>query len=538
MKKLSVYMLAFAAMGLAMTSCNKDERTDYDNISVNVEENEIMNDVKIHQNGNSPVNYWDEGDRIRFIDQNGNGAIFAARTSTAIAHFQFIQNINTARAFDQDNGPIIGIFPWDGAVSARRIDLPTVQNSENGEIFKHFPLYAEEPLRPGYLFRNLCGVAKLNVTANVAIDSITITTEKYLNGAFNIDMTDPTEPMLVSRQSSHATKSVTLKLSNPQVPTNHFYRIALPPTTYNVFKITFYSGNTQYVKVAPMPIQIDRHMGTIINCNITGATFTSNPVGSVNGVFSVSANQTVNFAKGNLQYIATSGHPFWHFADNQWDYINITNQSNDSDGDRDLISWGANRYNVGNNHLAGNTGNAYTIWNQRGTYSYLPGTDDLAGINDWGNNVISNGGNAAGLWRTLTAAEWNYLLNTRTGDRFLNAELTVNDMTVKGLIIFPDGFSSNYAGCNDAEAPAAAIAYYDWVNLEAAGCVFLPIYNYGKPVNGKKHFSGAAVESYYWTATPDTDDEANAVKLSKTDGMSEEVISKRCGAYIRLVQNI
>ena len=85
MKKLSVYMLAFAAMGLAMTSCNKDERTDYDNISVNVEENEIMNDVKIHQNGNSPVNYWDEGDRIRFIDQNGNGAIFAARTSTAIA---------------------------------------------------------------------------------------------------------------------------------------------------------------------------------------------------------------------------------------------------------------------------------------------------------------------------------------------------------------------------------------------------------------------------------------------------------------------
>ena len=242
MKKLSVYMLAFAAMGLAMTSCNKDERTDYDNISVNVEENEIMNDVKIHQNGNSPVNYWDEGDRIRFIDQNGNGAIFAARTSTAIAHFQFIQNINTARAFDQDNGPIIGIFPWDGAVSARRIDLPTVQNSENGEIFKHFPLYAEEPLRPGYLFRNLCGVAKLNVTANVAIDSITITTEKYLNGAFNIDMTDPTEPMLVSRQSSHATKSVTLKLSNPQVPTNHFYRIALPPTTYNVFNHPYGKG--------------------------------------------------------------------------------------------------------------------------------------------------------------------------------------------------------------------------------------------------------------------------------------------------------
>ncbi len=174
----------------------------------------------------------------------------------------------------------------------------------------------------------------------------------------------------------------------------------------------------------------------------------------------------------------------------------------------------------------------------RGTYNYLPGTDELAGINEWGNNIIANGGNAANLWRTLTADEWSYLLNTRTGDRFLNAELTVEGKTIKGLIIFPDNFSSNYAGNNDVAAPAVSMTTAEWNTLEAAGCVFLPIYNYGREVNGRNHFVASGNESYYWTATPETDDQANAIKLSKTDGMSEEVIAKRCGAYIRLVQNM
>ena len=538
MKKLSVYIFAIAAMGMAMTSCNKEEGNAPDSISINLEDNEVLNDMKVHQNGEGLAFYWDRGDRIRFIDQNGNGAIYSANTTAALATFDFVQNINTALPFNSELGPIVGIFPWDGAVSARRISLPTVQNSVSGEIYKHFPLYAEEPLKPGYLFRNLCGIAKLVVTADVAIDSITISTEKVLNGDFNIDMTDPTEPMLVARNNNHGTKSVTMKIAEPQVPSAKVYKIALPPSTYNVFKVTFYSGNTQYVKYAPMPITIQRHLNSVININLSGATFTSNPVGSVNGVFSVSANQTVRFAKGNLQYYAVSGHPFWQFADNQWETLDAVNQRADAQQDRDMISWGANRYNRGNNSTNGTTGNAYQIWNMRGTYNYLPGTDELAGINEWGNNIIANGGNAANLWRTLTADEWSYLLNTRTGDRFLNAELTVEGKTIKGLIIFPDNYSSNYAGNNDVAAPAVSMTTAEWNTLEAAGCVFLPIYNYGREVNGRNHFVASANESYYWTATPETDDQANAIKLSKTDGMSEEVIAKRCGAYIRLVQNM
>ncbi len=541
MKKLSVYIMAIASMGIAMTSCNKEENTVAEPITVTLEENEILNDAKVHQMGETYTYYWDEGDQIRFIDQNGYAAIYKATRMAPRAEFDFVQNVNTSRPFDRSNGPIIGIYPWNVGVNAGAFTMPKVQNSVAGELYKDFPLYAEQPLNPSYEFKNLCGVAKIVVSGDVAIDSISVTTDQVINGDFRIDMTDPNNPVISPVQpNGHGTKTITLKVENPEVPAAKAYKIAMPPAEYKTFVITFYAGNTQFVK-RYQNISIIRTAYTTLNINtpLSGANFSANPVGTINGAFSVSANQTVRFAKGNLQYVAVKGHPFWHIADNQWDYLDVINQRQGYGGDRDLISWGANRYNVANNDVAGNTGNSYAIWNRVGTYNYLPGTDALAGINEWGNNAIENGGNAANLWRTLTAAEWDYLLNTRSGDRFLNAELTIGAMTVKGLIIFPDGYSTNYAGVNNATEASVAIAMSDWFNMEADGCVFLPINTYGRDVNAQAHFpENSGSMSYYWTATPDSDTEANAIKLSKTTGMNAEVIAKRCGAFIRLVQNI
>ena len=539
MKKLSVYIMAIASMGLAITSCNKEESTVADTISVSLEENEILNDAKVHQMGETFTYYWDEGDRIRFIDQNGYAAIYKATRMAPRAEFDFVQNTNPSRQFDRTNGPIIGIYPWNTGVTAGIFTMPKVQNSNAGELYKGFPLYAEQPLNPSYEFKNLCGVAKIVVSGDVAIDSISITTDKVINGDFNIDMTDPNNPVISPVQlCGHGTKTNTLKIANPEVPTAKAYKIAMPPAEYSTFVITFYAGNTQYVK-RYQNISIIRTAFTTLNIStpLASANFTNNPVGTINGVFSVSASQTVRFAKGNLQYIAATS-AFWHFADNQWDYMNPLNQTGGYGYDRDLICWGANRYNRTNPNAAGNSGNAYAIWNRGGNYSYLGGTDDLAGNNEWGNNKIENGGNAVNLWRTLTADEWNYLLNTRANDRFLNAELTIADKTIKGLIIFPDNYSSNYAGVNVANAPAVSISTTEWQNLEADGCVFLPANNYGRPVQGRNHFVANGNMSYYWTATPNSDTEANAVKVSKTEGVSEVVIEKLCGASIRLVQNI
>ena len=110
MKKLSVYIMAIASMGIAMTSCNKEENTVAEPITVSLEENEILNDAKVHQVGETYTYYWDEGDKIRFIDQNGYAAIFEAVRMAPRAEFDFVQNVNTSRPMVPSLVSILGML--------------------------------------------------------------------------------------------------------------------------------------------------------------------------------------------------------------------------------------------------------------------------------------------------------------------------------------------------------------------------------------------------------------------------------------------
>ena len=110
--------------------------------------------------------------------------------------------------------------------------------------------------------------------------------------------------------------------------------------------------------------------------------------GAVNGKFSISNGNQIAFSKGNLQYQASTG--TWRFAANQYDAIGSDNSniSPTYTGWIDLFGWG-----TGSNPTITSTNN-----------------DDYTIFVDWGNNAISNGGNEANLWRTLTNNEWKYLL--------------------------------------------------------------------------------------------------------------------------------
>ncbi len=132
------------------------------------------------------------------------------------------------------------------------------------------------------------------------------------------------------------------------------------------------------------------------------------PDGALPGLFSVSATKQVHFSQGNLQYQASTN--TWRFAEHQYDYVgtqtadergnyggNVSGSDNRSisstySGWIDLFGWG-----TGSNPTLSST-------------SYM----DYGTFVDWGGNPISNGGNTVNQWRTLTIAEWNYLLNTRT----------------------------------------------------------------------------------------------------------------------------
>lgn len=124
---------------------------------------------------------------------------------------------------------------------------------------------------------------------------------------------------------------------------------------------------------------------------------------------------------------------------------------------------------------------------------------DITGSNyDWGvYNAISNGGNKAGMWRTLTSSEWDYLFNSRTNAQYLWSCGTVNG--VQGVIILPDNFSkpSSISWTPKANYSTNNYTTDQWDTLQAIGAVFLPA---AGSLNGTG-IGGWSINGAYWTST-------------------------------------
>ena len=163
---------------------------------------------------------------------------------------------------------------------------------------------------------------------------------------------------------------------------------------------------------------------------------------------------------------------------------------------------------------------------------------------DWGvYNAISNGGNQAGLWRTLTSDEWKYVINGREGSCFCKA--TVNG--VKGLILIPDGwdnvsFALNRINSTGAAFDANTISQSTWENTCApAGLVFLP--QTGKRVcNGMGDHYVVTLdlsEGYglYWSSTAKTETSAYQYNFHSGNVNLDGGLRYQ-GLAVRLVQDI
>ncbi len=225
------------------------------------------------------------------------------------------------------------------------------------------------------------------------------------------------------------------------------------------------------------------------------------PDGALPGLFSVSSTQQVYFSQGNLQYQASTD--TWRFAEHQYDYVgtqtaddygyyggNVSGSDNRSisstyNGWIDLFGWG--------------TGSNPTL-----SSSY---PEDYGTFVDWGSNAISNGGNTANRWRTLTRAEWDYLLYTRTDASSKRGTGNING--VGGLIILPDSwtlpsecsFTSGFCSPSGDSYPDWSHNSYtlaQWAQMEAAGAVFLPA------AGGRNGTNVYHVGRYgfYWSSAP------------------------------------
>ena len=316
---------------------------------------------------------------------------------------------------------------------------------------------------------------------------------------------------------------------------------------------------------------------------------TPTPAGGI-GVFTVARGKTVSFAPGNLQYNAAQGSHYcadgsvqqgtWRFAEHQYDYIGSTNSniSQSYDGWIDLFGWGTSGYNntakdpsaqryqpwekatskvstvpidsvlnCENVEITGECEWEYTYADETyNYYGYGPSTNmtdkNLTSTSDnydWGvYNAISNAGNQAGLWRTLSSAEWDYLFNTRTNAQYLWSQGTVNG--VVGMIILPDNFKkpSDISWTNQANNRTTnTYTTEQWAKLEAAGAVFLP-------ASGNRR-NGADVyfvqdRGSYWSSSYNYRYYAYAYFLGfSSESLSPQGYGSRCdGHSVRLVQDL
>lgn len=235
------------------------------------------------------------------------------------------------------------------------------------------------------------------------------------------------------------------------------------------------------------------------------------------GLFSISSNQQVAFAPGNVQFHMMDS--IWRFAPNQYDWMgnaNLEMGNPNYNGWVDLLCW-----SVGADNNFGATSNYDTL---------MCANKDFV---DWGTLFTDQ------EWFTLSHAQWDYVLNQRADANDKWGVAKVGDTL--GLVLLPDTWvapegvtfvprnvpTSELWGDDDmiddtydhyrvknADMPANLFTIAQWEQLENAGAIFLPYAGrrsggYGNYLNTKcktttEMFRYSYYENYlgtYWTST-------------------------------------
>ena len=298
--------------------------------------------------------------------------------------------------------------------------------------------------------------------------------------------------------------------------------------------ITGLTANTTYHVRAYATNEI----GTAYGADVTFTAANSVPTGAINGLFTInSSGNKVYFSQGNLRATTSnSGSTWtWSFAEHQYDYIgNATANTNingsmtvSTNGTVDLFGWNGNSSSYDN----------YGIYNNTTNSNYGNVTSEAL-KHDWGHNPITNGGNTADKWRTLTKDEWVYVFNTRSttsGVRY--AKATVNG--VSGVIILPDDWSTSYYTLSSTNTTSAAytsntISLSNWnTKFEANGAVFLP----AAGLRGGTTVNNAGSYGYYWSSTSHVSnaDRAYYVYFGSSNFVPANSYGRYYGSSVRLV---
>ena len=224
------------------------------------------------------------------------------------------------------------------------------------------------------------------------------------------------------------------------------------------------------------------------------------------GAFTINANgDKIVFSKGNLQATTTDlgANWTWNFAPNQWSLIGDAvannaikgNKKVSANGTVDLFGWSTAATYYGINES----------WNN----------DDYAGdFVDWGALMGTE-------WRTLSRAEWRYIVSNRTDAYKKHGQATVNG--VPGYVLLPDAWTlpSGLSFTNSVDNfTTNQYDGADWTAMESAGAVFLP----AAGVREGTDIYQVNLYGWYWASTPNETDGGKAYYLwfdKSSEGVTE-----------------
>ena len=471
MKKISTIVMTLL-MVMALSQCKKNEQNTSDNqgeavtITLDVKGS---NGSKVVVNPNTGTVDFENNDQI-IVASGGkyvgtltyNGTLFTGAISNATEgyplQFYFLGNVTPAETLTSGVTESCSVV-----ISDQTQHLPVISAAPSNENYT-----ASTTDYTAHLL-NKCALVKFNVTtASEAAICVT-----GFNNRVTVNFMENT-----LNNSKEGNGVITLPSGNGEK-----WAILLPQeameigengSAYSIDGI--YSGTRGSMPSISENGYLTMGVEIVINTIINPGDV---PIGAINGLFTINDDgDQVYFSRGNLQYIGSSGTPYWKFADNQWDILGDNGQGSASQNvNRDLFGWGTSGYSHG--------ANAYQPWStSTNTYDYLPYGQygnflySETGQADWGYNAILNGGNTENSgWRTLTATEWNHLFNIRnTSSGIRWAKGIVNG--VNGTILLPDGWTASIYPLNDpnnGNYSSNIISAQDWMNLfENNGAVFFP----------------------------------------------------------------
>ena len=269
----------------------------------------------------------------------------------------------------------------------------------------------------------------------------------------------------------------------------------------------------------------------------TGWTVYKESAAPLPGEFSISSTKKMKFSKGNLQAVIGTGisdyratASSWKLAGHQYDFIGDAagNNSFAVGTTVDLFGWVGASASYDSYGLCTNTS---------ANNAYYGTSDSYALKTEWGSvpGVVSALGS---WWRTLTNEENQYLQYFRSDASSKWGHGSING--INGMIILPDVWalpancsfsagSSDWANAYTLDASGTTNA---WVDMEAAGAVFLP----AAGVRDGTSVDGVGSGGLYWTSSVCNVDSAYSVYFFSGLLDSQSALDRYMGFSVRLVK--